>query len=484
QYKGKILQSQEKKITFYTTIKKGKIPRTKKNILRTRDGPCCPMGAMREWLQDEECKQRVEEKIWWDYDKKNEQVSIGCSKELRKILDQAEVDGCYVGSFVRHVMMPKLRGEIASLQQVKDCTGYAPEIRIVAIRLRSKVSIINAALFANLRTSYVEQFKILHKIQIDKEGNDNELITQKQKRSRIKMNDDFEVNSDEASGDDVAQTINIETKRKYPQWIKYKKNLDSQHRQLFIIGDSGGIRCIIYNNRRKEAVKSMQIFVLNDAFPKQLFDITRHLGSKTHLRCLGIKTIKPLGLSEIKVESAAKQLIKIIYCHAKQQVANKKIPSFHAMIISLGVHELLQKFGHVSNTSITIYLQIVSNIIIRSVKQRIQRSIFWGAMVNEFTNVSNVSQFITYIRFIENGEIITLFLVIRPLGSGGQTALNQYLTFIGMTQSYYLNLAFVAGMCVDGDASIVGIKSALVTRIKTDSINNEDVIELKYAENT
>ncbi|KAA6314162.1 MAG: hypothetical protein EZS28_055632 [Streblomastix strix] len=79
-----------------------------------------------------------------------------------------------------------------------------------------------------------------------------------------------------------------------------------------------------------------------------------------------------------------------------------------------------------------------------SVIQRIKRSIFWGAIVDESTDVSNVSQFITYVRFIENGEIITLFLVIRPLGSDGQTALNLHQTFVSMAQSYYLNMAFLA----------------------------------------
>ncbi|KAA6371234.1 MAG: putative transposable element-derived protein 1 [Streblomastix strix] len=73
-----------------------------------------------------------------------------------------------------------------------------------------------------------------------------------------------------------------------------------------------------------------------------------------------------------------------------------------------------------------------------------------------------------------------------------------------MAQNYELNLSFLAGMCVDGAASMVGIKTGLVTRIKIDfpeiepthsvahrfnlvsedSINGEDVIELKYAENT
>ncbi|KAA6372477.1 MAG: hypothetical protein EZS28_031997 [Streblomastix strix] len=120
-------------ITVNTTIRKGKKPRTRKITLRTRDGPCCPVKAMREWLQDGECKQRTVEEIWWDFDKKKELGSIGCSKELRKILDQAEVDGCYAGSTVRHAMMTKQRGEGASLEEVNDFTGHAPGSGIVDV---------------------------------------------------------------------------------------------------------------------------------------------------------------------------------------------------------------------------------------------------------------------------------------------------------------------------------------------------------------
>ncbi|KAA6364646.1 MAG: hypothetical protein EZS28_039827, partial [Streblomastix strix] len=56
---------------------------------------------------------------------KKELASIGCSKELRKILDYAEVDGCYASSTVRYAMMTKLRGEGASLEEVNDFTGHA-----------------------------------------------------------------------------------------------------------------------------------------------------------------------------------------------------------------------------------------------------------------------------------------------------------------------------------------------------------------------
>ncbi|KAA6389057.1 MAG: hypothetical protein EZS28_015413 [Streblomastix strix] len=122
------------KITVKTTIKKGEKQRTMKIILKTRFGPCCPIIAKSECLQDEECKQRVEEKISWDYDKKMELGSIGCSRELRRILDQAEVDGCQAGSTVRHVMMTKLRGEGSSLVEVNDFTGNALENGIVDLQ--------------------------------------------------------------------------------------------------------------------------------------------------------------------------------------------------------------------------------------------------------------------------------------------------------------------------------------------------------------
>ncbi|KAA6393510.1 MAG: hypothetical protein EZS28_010962 [Streblomastix strix] len=49
--------------TVNIIINKRKKPRTRKIILRTRDGPCCLMRVTREWLQDEECKQGIEEKV-------------------------------------------------------------------------------------------------------------------------------------------------------------------------------------------------------------------------------------------------------------------------------------------------------------------------------------------------------------------------------------------------------------------------------------
>ncbi|KAA6384391.1 MAG: hypothetical protein EZS28_020079 [Streblomastix strix] len=130
--KKDIVDSGER-IKINTTVEKSLKPRTRRITLQTKDGLCIHITAIREWLQDEECEQRVEKRIWWDYDKKKELGSIWCSRELRKILDQEEVDGCYAGSTVSHAMMAKLRGKGASLEEVNSFTEHAPGSVIVGV---------------------------------------------------------------------------------------------------------------------------------------------------------------------------------------------------------------------------------------------------------------------------------------------------------------------------------------------------------------
>lgn len=48
--KKKDIVDSGEKITVNTTITKGKKPRTRKTILKTRYGPCSPVRAMREWF--------------------------------------------------------------------------------------------------------------------------------------------------------------------------------------------------------------------------------------------------------------------------------------------------------------------------------------------------------------------------------------------------------------------------------------------------
>ncbi|KAA6355679.1 MAG: hypothetical protein EZS28_048794, partial [Streblomastix strix] len=98
--------------------------------------------------------------------------------------------------------------------------------------------------------------------------------------------------------------------------------------------------------------------------------------------------------------------------------------------------------------------------------QQVDNAIYWSAMIDESTDVSNLNQFITYIRFFMNNQIITHFLDIRDLGPKGQTAENLEVTFKQVCEDYKLDLKCCIGICTDGAASMVGIKSGMVTRLK------------------
>jgi hypothetical protein len=47
---------------------------------------------MRKWLENKDCVKENNVGIWWDYDKRKVLGGIGCSRELRKLLDEIGID--------------------------------------------------------------------------------------------------------------------------------------------------------------------------------------------------------------------------------------------------------------------------------------------------------------------------------------------------------------------------------------------------------
>ncbi|KAA6385847.1 MAG: hypothetical protein EZS28_018628 [Streblomastix strix] len=91
-----------------------------------KKGQCCPVKALNEWLNDADCQKDKEVGIWRNYYRRKVLRSIGCSKELKRVIEDARVDYTFEGSSIRHSMMTRLKSEGASLQDVNDYTGYAP----------------------------------------------------------------------------------------------------------------------------------------------------------------------------------------------------------------------------------------------------------------------------------------------------------------------------------------------------------------------
>ncbi|KAA6400951.1 MAG: hypothetical protein EZS28_003514 [Streblomastix strix] len=81
---------------------------------------------MEKWLNAKECTKEMNEGIWLDYNKGRILGGIGCSKELRKLLDDIGVDQQFADSSVRHSMMTKMRKEGTTQEEVNEATRHAP----------------------------------------------------------------------------------------------------------------------------------------------------------------------------------------------------------------------------------------------------------------------------------------------------------------------------------------------------------------------
>ncbi|KAA6358335.1 MAG: hypothetical protein EZS28_046138, partial [Streblomastix strix] len=108
-----------------TVVKKYKKPKLFEITFNKRQIPCCPVDAMKSWLSAEECTKKLDEGIWWDYERKKKLGGTGCCRELKLLLDEIGIDKEYAGSTVRHAMMTKLRDEGATQEEVNEATRHA-----------------------------------------------------------------------------------------------------------------------------------------------------------------------------------------------------------------------------------------------------------------------------------------------------------------------------------------------------------------------
>lgn len=81
-------------------------------------------------------------------------------------------------------------------------------------------------------------------------------------------------------------------------------------------------------------------------------------------------------------------------------------------------------------------------------------------MVDETTDITTAQQFITFVRYVYNGEIKVKFLDIRRLDLLGATGENLYNTFLKVTRDYDLNLKYHVALSCDGAAAMFGIHNS------------------------
>ena len=56
----------------------------------------------------------------------------------------------------------------------------------------------------------------------------------------------------------------------------------------------------------------------------------------------------------------------------------------------------------------------------------LKKAVFWASMVDETTDIATLQQYITFVRYVEEGEIKVSFLDIRRIDANGAIADNLY----------------------------------------------------------
>ena len=85
-------------------------------------------------------------------------------------------------------------------------------------------------------------------------------------------------------------------------------------------------------------------------------------------------------------------------------------------------------------------------------------------MVDETTDIATLQQYITFVRYVEEGEIKVSFLDIRHIDANGATTNNLYKYWQDVADIYSLDQHIA--MSVDGSAAMLGKNNSLTQRIQ------------------
>ena len=156
-------------------------------------------------------------------------------------------------------------------------------------------------------------------------------------------------------------------------------------------------------------------------------------------------------------DATIKQRIQTVYWLVKEEVANRKLASLQELIDTVGNNPVLRDFKHVSSTAISGFLLLISDQITDETMEMIKKAGVYATMFDESTDVAHKSQYITFVRFVDNlGQPVIRFLDLRSLGAGGGTAENLTRTWVEVAEDYDLDKERHICLGCDGASSCIG----------------------------
>ena len=286
-----------------------------------------------------------------------------------------------------------------------------------------------------------------------------------------------------SSGPPPAKKIKVDLAAamlKYSSWIADQAficNAFDPPEACFVLASDKGIRCKFCALHDVGAVASaksdQQQYGALSAFPTQKKAMAKHLESGRHKASVVTEKTRRTSILEkqaVQVKEVTQQTvadrINSIYFIAKNEVANRKFRSLQDLIDRIGRNENLKNFGHDSSKSVYEFLVYIADYLLQGHVANAKASGYWASLVDETTDVTTLQQYITFVRYVHKGVPKTFFLDIRPLDTGGATAINIYNTWKQVADDYGLVEQQNIANATDGAHAMVGEHNSLGQKIK------------------
>ncbi|MCO5554722.1 hypothetical protein L7F22_008256 [Adiantum nelumboides] len=167
-----------------------------------------------------------------------------------------------------------------------------------------------------------------------------------------------------------------------------------------------------------------------------------------------------------KVDRASRVLFSVAYQVAKHDMS---FCSFEHNLELLQVVdcECVPLEMYKNDKACAMFVQYISEAILKSQVSRIKMSPFFSLMLDDSTDIGNKQNLIVYVSYLEQCEPVTKFLGLIELENG--TSACMYETCMDFLSKYGLDISKMICFGSDGASSMVGCRNGLSTRLKREN---------------
>ena len=228
--------------------------------------------------------------------------------------------------------------------------------------------------------------------------------------------------------------------------------------EVFVLHTDGGILCLLCNKHKTQGCgKNSQSYSHQPAYPTKPNKLKAHLISDMHKLAVEMdqqmrqSTFHALHKARVEHKTITiAQRIQVIYWVLKEEIALRKVASLQSLVNKIGLNDRLSDFQHTSSKSVSEFVAMISQHLTDQTINSLKKAAFWASMVDETTDIATLQQYITFVRYVEEGEIKVSFLDIRRIDANGATADNLYKYWQDVADIYGLDQGKHIAMSVDG----------------------------------